>query len=64
MPIDWIKWTPVFDEVLIACLQRWHWIQASVLKIGDFKAGKVQVLHHMSPSGKESRPGSMHGSAE
>ena len=47
MPIDSIKWTPLLDEVPIACLQRWHWIQTSVLKIRDFKAGKVRVIHHM-----------------
>lgn len=64
MPIDSIKWMPVLDEVHIARARSWHWVQTSVLKIGDFKAGKVQVLHHMLSSGNESTPGSIHGSAE
>jgi len=55
---------PVLDEVHIARARSWHWVQTSVLKIGDFKAGKVQVLHHMLSSGNESTPGSIHGSAE
>jgi hypothetical protein len=39
VPIDSIEWTLVLDEVHIACVQSWHWIQTSVLKIRDFKAG-------------------------